>query len=76
MKKTFLIIMTAALMISSCGNSPESISERTIIKQINQGLYEEAANKLYAPIRTGIYECNDAASRLQLRKLAAAGGPR
>lgn len=73
MKKTFLIIMTAALMISSCGNSPESISERTIIKQINQGLYEEAANKLYAPIRTGIYECNDAASRLQLRKLAAAG---
>lgn len=72
MKRTLLFIMTAALMISACGESPETISERTIIRQVNQKFYDEATNNLYAPVRTGLYECNDPVYRKQLRALAAA----
>ncbi len=74
MKKTFILLVSAfAIMISACGHSPETISQKEIVKQVNNKLREAASDRMFAPVKTGMYECNDADYRLMLRKLAAAG---
>ena len=74
MKKTFILLVSAiAVIISACGHSPETISQKEIVKQVNAELHETASEWMFAPVRTGTYECNDANYRLMLRQMAAAG---
>lgn len=73
-KSTFAVLVIAMLGVSSCSSfSPDEISEKVILKQVNQRLEDLAINKEYVPITIGTYECNFDNERLGMRKLAKAG---
>ena len=55
----FLAIIVA-LLSASCGSqSPDTISQSTILKQVNQFLEEEADNAEYVSMQIGKFECNE-----------------
>ena len=75
MKKSCLLLMSmlvAALAFVGCSQSPDSISESTILKQFNKQLAMEAEAEEFCPIQIGTYDCPSDAARLILRQLEAA----
>lgn len=79
MKKNFTNILMVAVMliagisITACSSSPDTISEREILKQVNDLMERQAQNVEYHPIQIGKFECNDDAERLVYRQLQEAG---
>lgn len=79
MKKSFTNILMAAVMLiagismTACSSSPDTISEREILKQVNDLMERQAQNVEYHPIQIGKFECNDDADRLVYRQLQEAG---
>ena len=75
MKKYYLFLTLAAVMLvmSSCGDSPDSISGRKVKKLYNKQLKEACANQVFTQIDTGYYELNSASDRATLKRLEAAG---
>ena len=79
MKKYFANIFMVAVMLlagvamTACSSSPDSISERTILKQVNELMESKAENVTYAPLMVGKFECNDEGNRLFYRQMEAAG---
>ena len=65
-------MFVAALAFVGCSQSPDSISESTILKQFNKQLAMEAAAEEYCPIQVGTYDCPNDTYRLKLRQLEAA----
>ena len=60
MKKSSLLLMSmfvAALTFVGCSQSPDSISESTILKQFNKQLAMEAEAEEFCPIQIGTYDC-------------------
>jgi hypothetical protein len=75
MKKSSLLLMSmfvAALTFVGCSQSPDSISESTILKQFNKQLAMEAEAEEFCPIQIGTYDCPSDSYRLKLRQLEAA----
>ena len=74
--KSVIVIATLAMM-TSCGGSmnPDTITEKQILKLVNQKLEDCAENTEYLamPIPVGTFECNDASVRHLLRQLDEAG---
>lgn len=74
--KRFNLLFSAiivALLSASCGSqSPDTISQSTILKQVNQFLEDEAENAEYVPMQIGTFECNSDFERRLLRQLDAA----
>ena len=79
MKKSFTNILMAAVMLiagismTACSSSPDTISEREILKQVNDLMERQAQNVEYHPIQIGKFECNDDGDRLVYRQLQEAG---
>lgn len=76
MKKSYLMLLVCACALSvmmSCGHSPEEISKREIVKEVNKILKNSATYFVSDVIKVGTYECNDESEREILRKLEAAG---
>lgn len=74
MKKFYLFsaLLVVASILVGCSQSPDSIPERTIIKQVNELLEKHAKNQNYASLEIGKFEMNDEYYRHYLRKLAEA----
>lgn len=75
MKKFYLFsaLLVVASILVGCSQSPDSISERTIIKQVNELLEKHAQNQSYASLEIGKFEVNEDYHRYYLRQLAEAG---
>ena len=79
MKKNFTNILMAAVMLfagvalTACSSSPDTISERTILKEVNKFMERKAENVDYADLLVGKFQCDDDYQRLTYRQLAAAG---
>ena len=78
MKRFHLIgavaLASVSMLLVSCGNSdPKPISEKAIVKEVNQKLVDDAKSELFAEVAVGTYECNDAVARQYLAKLEVAG---
>ena len=69
----YAIMVVAMLCVSSCSSpSPNEISEKEILEQINQNLEDFAKNIHFTTLKIGTYECNEEYERTALRKLAKA----
>ncbi|MBO7185595.1 MAG: hypothetical protein J6V59_01710 [Alistipes sp.] len=79
MKKYFayIAVVVVALLVGvfyvSCSDSANSISQRTIVNQVNESLENQAVNVVYLPLEIGTFECDYEDYRLCLRKLENAG---
>lgn len=73
--RTKILLCSLALLccFSSCTQSPDTISERQILKAVNTYLSEEGIDKYCEDLYIGKYECDDPEMRLKLRALDAAG---
>ena len=72
--KVFFFGLFAALFcVAGCSGSSDSVSEKTVLKAVNQMLDEKAISEKFEVLTVGSYECNDETARLTLRKLKAAG---
>ena len=67
----FLVCVMASL--SSCMQSPTSISKRVILSQTNKKMKLDACDRGVVWIQIGKYEESDSTKRARLRELAAAG---
>ena len=73
--RTKILLCSLALLccFSSCTQSPDTISERQILKAVNTYLSKEGIDKYCEEMYIGKYECEDPEMRLKLRALDAAG---
>lgn len=72
-KYLFFCLVAFAYLLASCTQSPESISERTIKKAVQEELEQNMLDQSYTKIPVGYFECDDESARIILAKLAAAG---
>ena len=78
MKRFHLIgavaVAAVSMLLVSCGNSePKPISAKTIVKEVNKKLVNDADAELFTEVAVGTYECNNAVARQYLAKLEVAG---
>ena len=70
---TLFLLALVSLALASCGRrSPLDVSEKDILKQCNNELFESGTDSVTVNVTTGYYELNDFQGREMLSKLAAA----
>lgn len=67
------LFMASAVLLSSCCNNRDSLSERTALSAVNTFLKENLQYELYHPVKIGYYEASSSNERYELRQLAANG---
>lgn len=76
MKKFHLIgaVALASMLLAGCVNSePKPISAKTIVKEVNKKLVNDAQSEQFTEVAVGTYECNSPVARQYLAKLEVAG---